>query len=218
MDAGFRRGERMQKIREAEPAEMPAIQQSLFEEAPALIGSAVDADGKPVTDEVRFVSLDRDGLVVLVAGGCPLATYLRHRRYLSCMGRLEKAEGHPLVGFSGRVHELAESDARERISSVPAFADLAERIKAEGLAAFILFDGKGLWRTEEEELAFPVGQELPQVNYYVTNSCTGCAICVAACPQLCIDMTKSPVVINQVSCIHCGTCYEKCPYHAIVKL
>lgn len=208
----------MQTKRKAEPSEVLAIQQSLAAELPLLIGSAVDADMRPQSDGVRFASLDAEGLMVLVQEGGPLCSSLRHRRYISCMGCLEKTEGHPLVGFAGKVQELSESDAEARVEALPAAAAPRRGAKGSGLVGFLLFDGEGMVRTSTEELAFAVGAPAPQVNYYVTNSCTGCAVCVASCPQLSIDMTKSPVVINQVTCIRCGTCYSTCPYHAIVKL
>ncbi|WP_432618264.1 DUF362 domain-containing protein [Butyricicoccus sp.] len=55
------------------------------------------------------------------------------------------------------------------------------------------------------------------VGYAVGSGCIGCKLCYSVCPQKCIDITKTPVVIDQHHCLHCGRCAEVCPKQVIEK-
>ena len=197
---------------------VPALEELVSREHPVLIGSAVDADERPRTDEVWLEGFDGEGLACAVRAGTALSSSLRHRRYVSAMGGVVW-EGRPaFVGFAGRVHELSQSDLSLRLREAGADADSVLAGGYGSLAGFVLFDGRGILRQDGTEWKFGVGTAEPPATYYVTNSCTGCGICVVACPQLAIDLTKSPVMISQPRCIHCGTCFESCPNHAIIRL
>jgi NADH:ubiquinone oxidoreductase subunit F (NADH-binding)/(2Fe-2S) ferredoxin/Pyruvate/2-oxoacid:ferredoxin oxidoreductase delta subunit len=51
----------------------------------------------------------------------------------------------------------------------------------------------------------------------VPEDCTGCQVCIDACPEDAITGELEEVhVINQELCDCCGGCYEVCPYDAIV--
>ncbi|MFO8016254.1 MAG: Coenzyme F420 hydrogenase/dehydrogenase, beta subunit C-terminal domain [Candidatus Woesearchaeota archaeon] len=44
-----------------------------------------------------------------------------------------------------------------------------------------------------------------------SGDCTGCGICIAACPVKCISQEKSAVSVDASSCIGCGMCLSICP-------
>ena len=54
-----------------------------------------------------------------------------------------------------------------------------------------------------------------EVPVKVTDTCTGCGVCVDACPFGAIDMVDDKAVINE-ACRACGQCIDACPVGAIV--
>ena len=55
------------------------------------------------------------------------------------------------------------------------------------------------------------------IDYFITEDCTGCGVCVDVCPQESIDVSGRPLVILQESCLHCGSCWRECPSDAIIR-
>ncbi len=53
--------------------------------------------------------------------------------------------------------------------------------------------------------------------YEVTNTCQGCLAhpCREICPKKAISFVNKKAFIDQDACIHCGQCFNVCPYHAI---
>ena len=45
--------------------------------------------------------------------------------------------------------------------------------------------------------------------------CTGCGICVDACPLEAISLNNDQVVIDEDTCTECGSCVDECPNEAI---
>ena len=51
--------------------------------------------------------------------------------------------------------------------------------------------------------------------YFIGHGCVGCHVCLAFCPAKAIHFGNTGNEIDQLKCIHCGTCYRECPISVI---
>ena len=47
------------------------------------------------------------------------------------------------------------------------------------------------------------------------DKCTGCGLCVEACPVEAISLENDKAKVDDEKCIVCGRCVEECPNEAI---
>ncbi|MDD5679017.1 MAG: 4Fe-4S binding protein [Kiritimatiellae bacterium] len=47
------------------------------------------------------------------------------------------------------------------------------------------------------------------------EKCTGCGLCVEACPVEAISMEDDKAKVDKDKCADCGQCVEECPNEAI---
>ncbi len=50
------------------------------------------------------------------------------------------------------------------------------------------------------------------------EKCTGCVLCMKACPTKAIRLRKNKAVITGERCVDCGECYRVCPQNAVIPL
>ena len=64
----------------------------------------------------------------------------------------------------------------------------------------------------------PSGQCTALLEYKITDKCIGCTLCTRVCPTDAITgVLKEKHLIDQVKCIKCGACMDKCKFDAIIK-
>jgi len=114
------------------------------------------------------------------------------------------------MGPRGEGEGLAEEELRSRLAEIRNLVPYIKIAKREKLA--LRFDTEEefeeLYTTEEVEEIFT---DLP--SYYIDpEKCQGCMICGRKCPVHGIIGGKNLIhVIDQETCIKCGTCFEACP-------
>jgi len=47
------------------------------------------------------------------------------------------------------------------------------------------------------------------------EKCTGCGLCVDACPVEAISLENDKAKVDAEKCVDCGQCVEECPNEAI---
>jgi len=57
------------------------------------------------------------------------------------------------------------------------------------------------------------------ITYHINDNCTGCLVCLRACPEEAISGKKKIIhVIDQAKCIKCGSCMSVCKFDAVETL
>ncbi len=123
------------------------------------------------------------------------------------------------MGPLGEAEGLDEETTRSRIYKVLKLIPYIKIVMRNKLSARLsdLSEREHFFTREEIEKLF---SETP--SYYIDpEKCQACTICAQRCPVDAIDGGKNKIhIINQETCIRCGTCYDSCPpkFSAIKKL
>lgn len=183
-----------------------------------------DQDGRPVTCAVDMMDCDSDSLYFLTAKGKSLYARLKRSGYLSLTG-MKGADTISRVAVSvrGKVRELGAEKAAALFEKNPYMYEIYPSAESRSaISVFQIYEGLGEWfdlsKKPIERADFHFGGARQSAEgYFVTDSCIGCGLCCAKCPQKCIDTNCRPVVIRQSNCLRCGNCLEDCPVGAVVK-
>ena len=189
-----------------------------------VVASTIDEAGLPSTCAIDMMDSDESSLYFLTARGKGFYHRLKKRNFIALTGvKGDDTMSSIAVSIRGYVEEVEDivlSHLLEKNSYMFEIYPTAESRKA--LSAFRIYDGKGeffdLSRRPIVRKSFSFGSCSSESDAMeISDSCTGCGLCLAACPQQCIDASSVPFSIRNENCLMCGRCIETCPRKAVSR-
>ena len=123
------------------------------------------------------------------------------------------------LGPLGKAEKIDEEQLKSKLAEVRKLIPYIKIEKRKKLEARLKSEKEyeGLFTTDEIDQLFSEA-----VSYYIDPAkCQACMICAKRCPVEAITGGKNLIhVIEQDTCIKCGTCFEVCPprFGAVTKL
>lgn len=197
----------------------------ITEELHTVVFATVDADGGPVTCAIDIMDYDENGLYFLTAKGKRFYDRLKKNPQIAFTAMKGKDTMSTVaVSVRGKARELGADRLPELFAKNPYMNEIYPDVRSRSaLTVFAIYQGNGEWfdlskhPIERASFAFG-GTEERREGYLVNDSCIGCKLCYANCPQKCIDITQKPVVILQEHCLHCGNCQMVCLAGAVQRI
>ncbi len=198
---------------------MTEYRKVLVEEIHSTTVATIGADGHPQTRVIDMMLWDEQGVYFLTAKGKAFYTQLMEQQYIALSGTKDNIS----ISLRGKIRNIGTEKLDEIFEKNVYMQSIYPGDTRSALEVFCLYEAQG----EYFDISHPshiirdgitIGME-PQeaAGYYVGNCCNGCFQCSDVCPQACIDISVTPVVIDQHRCLHCGRCQEVCPQQAIEK-
>jgi F420-non-reducing hydrogenase iron-sulfur subunit len=123
------------------------------------------------------------------------------------------------LGPRGKAEKIDEEQLKSKLAEVRKLIPYIKIVKRKKLDSRLRSEKEyeGLFTTDEIDELFSEA-----VSYYIDPAkCQACMICAKRCPVEAITGGKNLIhVIDQDTCIKCGTCFEVCPprFGAVTKL
>lgn len=184
--------------------------------------ATVDDDMLPVTCVIDMMDWDEKGLYFLTAKGKKFCDRLIKRKYIALsLLKGENTMSSLSISVRGNVKDIGREKLHSLFEKNKYMYEIypTERSR-ESLTVFQIYSGSGelfdLSKKPIRRESFKFGEiKSYRMQYIINDNCIGCGLCVAACPQDCIDESSVPFKINQESCLHCGNCSLECQSDAV---
>lgn len=196
----------------------------LTNEIHTVVASTIDDAGLPVTCAIDMMDSDENSLYFLTARGKGFYHRLKKQKYIALTGIKGTGTMSSIaISVRGHVEEAGAIVLSHLLEKNPYMLEIyptAESRKA--LYAFRIYDGSGeffdLSKRPIVRKFFSFGRCSAESDVMeISDSCTGCGLCLAACPQQCIDASSVPFRIRSENCLMCGGCMEICPQKAVSR-
>ncbi|MCD7917653.1 MAG: 4Fe-4S binding protein [Clostridiales bacterium] len=191
----------------------------LVEELHSATVATIGPDGHPQTRTIDMMLWDETGVYFLTAKGKAFYTQLMEQKYIALSATKDKKS----VSLRGKVQNIGGEKLDEIFEKNPYMQAIYPGDTCSALEVFRLYEASGEYFDISDPAhvardSIVIGQPEAAVSgYFVGNACISCKLCYAVCPQKCIDISVTPVVIGQRRCLHCGRCAEICPKQTIEK-
>lgn len=198
---------------------MPNYIKTLVEDIHSTTVATIAADGHPQTRVIDMMLWDDRGVYFLTAKGKAFYTQLMEQQYIALSATKDKIS----ISLRGKIKNIGSEKLDEIFEKNVYMQSIYPGDTRSALEVFCLYEAQGEYFDISDPAhitrdGITIGMDAqPAAGYYVGDGCIGCKLCYSVCPQKSIDITQTPVVIDQHRCLHCGRCVEICPQQAIEK-
>ena len=189
-----------------------------------VVFSTVDEKGYPISCAIDMMDYDKHGLYFLTAKGKSFYKRLKDNEHIALTAvKGDKTLSSIAISIQGKAREIGRDKLANLFAKNTYMNEIYPTEQSRNvLTVFQIYEGMGEWfdlsKKPIERYGFSFGiKQQKQKRYFVTDKCTNCQLCYSYCPQKCIDVSVTPVVIMQNNCLHCGHCYMICPVKAIER-
>ncbi len=174
-------------------------------------GAIMGSGGLVVMDETTcMVDVAKFFLTFTQAESCGKCTFCRigTKRMLEILERITAGEG--------TMEDLDNLDELSEQIKAASLCGLGQTAPNPVLTTLKYFRAE--YETHIKEKKCPAHVCSTLLTYTINEACTGCTVCVAACPTDAIFGARKTVhMIDQNKCIKCGKCFTVCRFDAVVK-